>query len=92
MPCQQQSIGTRLGYLIGMTRLSEIPREDQEHYMKCSVCDDYFDMRDLAEVVHHQHWPEPAEVRFSHAVKKGKESEVYIKIKRRMITLREQKK
>lgn len=76
---------------VGMKNLSAIPPEDREHFMKCPVCESYFDMRDLTQVVAHQHWPEPAPVSFTHSVKLGKEDEVHLPTKRGMITLRYKK-
>ena len=35
-------------------------KEQQEHYMTCSVCGDPFDMRDLTQVLYHEvHKPVP---------------------------------
>lgn len=92
IPCSVDANGTRLGLWKYMKQLTGVPQEDHEHYMKCSVCESYFDMRDLGQVVDHQHWSDPVEVRFSHATKKGKDGEVYVKGKRGMVTLREKKK
>lgn len=72
----------------GMKDLLNVPNRDREHYMKCPICERYFDMRDLAQVIGHEHWPETPPVTFSHSVKAGRESEVHVPTKRGMVTLR----
>jgi len=82
----------RLDKLDCMKRLSEIPESEREHFIQCSVCESYFDMRDLGAVVDHEHWLAPVETSFSHSKKLGKEGEVYVRGRQRMVTLREKKK
>jgi uncharacterized C2H2 Zn-finger protein len=74
-----------------MNSLSEVPAKDHEHYTKCPTCENYFDMRDLQQVVDHQHWLEAPTATFSHSTKWGKHGEVYINGKRGMVTLKEEK-
>lgn len=38
-----------------MTSISHLPPSEQEHYIKCPLCGDYVDMRNLAEVFEHEH-------------------------------------
>lgn len=45
-------------------------------------------MRDLQQVVDHQHWEEPVETNFTHSTKNGNEGDVFVKTKSGMITLR----
>jgi hypothetical protein len=46
-----------------MDNLNQIAKEEQIHYAKCSICNSYFDCRDLSEVVDHFHDDIP-EVKF----------------------------
>lgn len=84
--------GTRLGLDSSMKDFLNVPDRDREHFMKCPTCECYFDMRDLAQVVEHEHWDETPAVTFSHSVKVGKESEVHVPTKRGMVTLRPAKR
>jgi len=36
-----------------MTKKAEI--HELQHYMQCNTCGEYFDMRDLSEVMKHEH-------------------------------------
>jgi hypothetical protein len=72
-----------------MNKPEEIKESDREHFMQCSSCEEWFDMRDLGQVLDHEHWlTEKPPIHFSHVKKKGKLDEVYIKRNGRIITLK----
>lgn len=51
----------RRGEIIGK-RVGGEPKNEAEHYMKCSACGGYFDMRDLGNVLEHEGpLPHPAQ-------------------------------
>lgn len=72
-----------------MELANHLNQKDKEHFMKCPVCAEWFDMRDLTNVFEHEHWLEekPA-FSFSHSKIVGRDSEVYIKVGRKMITMK----
>ncbi len=35
-------------------RISSDIEDEQQHFMKCNSCGQFLDMRDLAEVIHHE--------------------------------------
>ncbi|HEY1020875.1 MAG TPA: hypothetical protein VGE06_01125 [Flavisolibacter sp.] len=71
----------------------QIPESEREHYLQCPDCEEWMDMRDLADVFRHQHFiRENLSVSFSHTIKLGKPDEVYSRIKGRMVTLRLRKR
>ena len=39
-----------------MKSIDEINAEEREHYMICSECKEWFDMRNLNEVFSHEHY------------------------------------
>lgn len=56
--------------------------------MRCPVCGDPFDLRDLSAVLAHEHWMEvSAPVSFSHATRRDAPGEVYVKKAGKMVTL-----
>lgn len=38
-----------------MKNLKRVPESEKHYYVKCEVCNDYFDCRNLDEVVSHIH-------------------------------------
>lgn len=38
-----------------MRTLSTIPAEDRKHYIQCSLCDHYYDVRDRGQRLFHSH-------------------------------------
>jgi|GEM_PF-5470359 len=50
-----------------MNSLCEILEKDREHYAMCPMCESYFDMRDLQQVVDHQHWAVVPKAQSSHS-------------------------
>ncbi|RZK10290.1 MAG: hypothetical protein EOO46_11220 [Flavobacterium sp.] len=67
----------------------DIGQKEKEHFSKCSVCHEWFDMRDLSNVFEHEHWlKEKPVLPFSHVKMVGRENEVYIKVGEKMITMR----
>jgi hypothetical protein len=71
---------------------NQIEQKESEHFMKCPVCEEWFDMRDLALVFEHEHWlKEKPAFSFSHVKMVGKDNEVYIKVGRKMITMKQKK-
>jgi len=38
-----------------MKAINDIPKEDKCHFLKCDLCGNYFDCRDLADVLMHTH-------------------------------------
>jgi hypothetical protein len=39
----------------GMFSIDHIPSEEQVHFLRCGVCKEYFDCRDLSQVFAHEH-------------------------------------
>ena len=71
---------------------AEMNQEQREHLMKCPVCAEWFDLRDLTMVFEHEHWMEQKPtISFSHAKLVGRENEVYIKVGKKMITMKQKK-
>lgn len=67
----------------------QTPNSEEEHRMLCPDCGESFDMRDLSAVFDHQHWmKKKPEASFSHVIKQGTVNEVYVKVRKRMLTLR----
>ena len=64
-------------------------KEDSDHYMRCPGCEDWFDMRDLEQVMEHEHWlvVKPV-IQFSHVKKIGNQAETFIKVNSKMVTLK----
>ena len=82
--------GTRIDFVSVME--NGLEKKEREHFMKCPDCGHWFDMRDLAEVISHEHWmPQKPEISFSHVKMVGKENEVYIKFGNRLVTMRRKK-
>lgn len=73
-----------------MKDLREVSPEERHHYMRCGECEEWFDMRDLAAVVDHQHLPEQtfSQGCFGYTQEEGLRNEYYVKVNGRMITLR----
>jgi phage terminase large subunit GpA-like protein len=45
-----------------------IPNDDKKHYLHCPECGEYFDMRNLASVLEHQHFSMPLpNIHYAHA-------------------------
>ena len=67
-----------------MKSLELLPREVRRHFMKCE-CGEYFDMRDLKDVMKHFHKSEALarEANYSYSVKLG-EPEIYTKSKKKI--------
>ena len=66
--------------------------DDSEHHYQCPECGEWFDLRDLAAVFAHEHWMEVKPiVSFSHVKLLGKEEEVYVKVRNKMLTLKLEK-
>ena len=42
-------------YKYPSTRISDVPvNHEAEHYMRCNICSQFFDMRDLEQVCYHE--------------------------------------
>jgi hypothetical protein len=67
-----------------MKSLKLLPQQVRRHFMKCE-CGEYFDMRDLKDVMKHFHKSEALahEADYSHSTKVG-EPHVYIKSKKKI--------
>jgi hypothetical protein len=75
-----------------MNQKSECNEKEREHFMKCPMCSDWFDMRDLTEVFEHEHWlEEKPSASFSHVKMIGRENEVYLKVGNTMVTMKRAK-
>lgn len=48
-----------------MKSLTRIPESERQHYLKCTVCGHYLDMRDLSDVFAHEHDKNLPEPKFS---------------------------
>ena len=53
-----------------MKDISNLPQEEQEHFIQCS-CGTYVDMRNLSEVFRHLHGEQVPEPQWSHSIRKG---------------------
>ena len=53
-----------------MKDISNLPLEEQDHFIQCS-CGTYVDMRNLSEVFRHLHAQKAPEPQWSHSMKKG---------------------
>jgi len=54
-----------------MKNIEALSREEQKHYIQCD-CGEYLDMRDLVEVLNHQHWMKPvAATNYDYSIKVG---------------------
>ncbi|MCK1622410.1 hypothetical protein IVA98_03955 [Bradyrhizobium sp. 160] len=42
------------------------PQDEREHFIRCTICDEWLDMRDLGEVLDHLHGQEVQEEPTSH--------------------------
>ena len=72
-----------------MSHESTIDEKEREHFAKCAECKQWFDMRDLSQVLKHEHWlKQDLHVKFSHVKKLGKPDEVYLKVGSKMITMK----
>lgn len=63
----------------------DLPLSEKRHFMKCD-CGEYFDMRDLEDVIHHLHKYQAATkltMSYSHSVKAG-EPIAYTRKKKRI--------
>lgn len=67
-----------------MKSLESLPEDERKHFMKCP-CGEYFDMRDLCDVMKHFHAGEelPQQAQYSHSVKVG-EPHLYTKNKKKI--------
>lgn len=67
-----------------MKSLKGIPQQARRHFMKCE-CGEYFDMRDLKEVMKHFHKSKALvdATKYSHSVKVG-EPHIYTKNKKKI--------
>lgn len=62
---------------------------DEEHLMQCPECKQWFDMRDLNEVLAHEHWMQQKPViLYTHVRKKDKDGELYFKMKDHIRTVK----
>jgi len=68
-----------------MNSLREIPKAERHHFMKCQ-CGEYFDMRDLKDVMKHFHKSQALvdNAEYTHTIKVG-EPQVYTKSKIKII-------
>jgi hypothetical protein len=72
-----------------MKNLQTIAIKEREHFMQCGICKDWFDMRNLNEVLSHEHKPcKVPYLLYSHVSKKGKDGEVYLPRHEGMLTVR----
>ena len=53
-----------------MKDISHLAPGEQNHFIKCD-CGEYIDMRDLGEVMSHQHWIEAPKTHWDYSVKIG---------------------
>ena len=37
--------------------MATVKEKEKEHFMKCGICGQYFDMRDLTQVIYHEQIP-----------------------------------
>jgi hypothetical protein len=66
-----------------MDSLKYIAVRERGHFMKCTDCGKYFDMRDLQQVFDHFHKSAQITAEYSHSQKVG-EPVVYTKDKKRL--------
>lgn len=38
-----------------MKSISHLPKNEQQHFDQCNTCGEYYDMRDLSDVLSHEH-------------------------------------
>jgi hypothetical protein len=38
-----------------MKSIDHLPDSEKQHFIQCSLCDEYYDMRDLNQVREHEH-------------------------------------
>ena len=70
----------------------QLDEKEKNHFMKCPVCSDWFDMRDLTEVFQHEHWlEEKPSASFSHVKLIGRDNEVYVKFGNKIVTMKRAK-
>ena len=75
-----------------MEMRSQLDEKEEKHFMKCPVCSDWFDMRDLTEVFQHEHWlEEKPSASFSHVKLIGQDNEVYVKFGNKIVTMKRAK-
>ena len=77
-----QMRGMAFGISLRMKTIKHLSSSERKHYLKCS-CGDYFDMRDLQEVVNHLHLLKNIEAGYSHSVRLD-EPVAYSKKKRKI--------
>lgn len=67
-----------------MKTLKSIPRSERNHFMKCE-CGDYFDMRDLEDVMKHLHKSKALvdATSYSHSIRVG-EPHIYTSGKKKI--------
>jgi hypothetical protein len=89
--CEYPKLGFVEGNAVSKLNSMENEQQSQEqgHWMQCPDCGKDFDMRDLGAVFDHQHWiNEKPSVHFSHVTMRGKLTEVYVKVREKIVTLR----
>lgn len=57
-----------------MKSIDHLPESEKVHFIQCSLCDEYYDMRDLDQVLKHQHAGLPKPEWLS-SIKKGDPTE-----------------
>ena len=65
-PCERNKVWNA-NHMKSIQALSE---EEQKHYIQCG-CGEYLNMRDLREVINHQHLTEPPEASYDYSIKVG---------------------
>jgi hypothetical protein len=53
-----------------MKNITHLTPGEQDHFIRCD-CGEYIDMRDLGEVMSHQHWMDTQQPNWDYSVKIG---------------------
>ena len=53
-----------------MNNIQDLSKQEQMHFIKCD-CGEYIDMRNLGEVMEHQHWAKNSKPEWDYSIRIG---------------------